>query len=145
MEINSPAFGNNATIPVKYTCDGEGINPPLTFRGIPEQTKNLVLIIDDPDAPMGTFTHWLVFNIDPTIKQIGEGSLPEGSLQGINSAGKISYMGPCPPSGIHHYHFKLSAVDEKLNLSTGATKEKVEKEMQNHIISQAELVGLYGK
>jgi len=143
MEISSPAFENNSQIPQRYTCDGEDINPSLEIKYIPEETKSLVLIIDDPDAPMGTFLHWLVFNISPDVSLIEENSLPVGAIQGKNDFGKENYGGPCPPSGEHHYFFKIYALNKKLDLSSGSKLKEVEKEMEGHILDQAQLVGLY--
>ncbi|OGH06154.1 MAG: phosphatidylethanolamine-binding protein [Candidatus Levybacteria bacterium RBG_16_35_11] len=144
MEIKSPIFENNKEIPSKYTCDGEGINPPLTFSNIPKEAKSLVLIMDDPDAPMGTFTHWVIFNIDPKITEIKENSIPSGSTLGLNNGGGVKYVGPCPPSGTHRYFFKLYALDITLSL-TGEkiSNREVEAAIQNHIVKKAELLGLY--
>lgn len=143
MKITSQAFTNNGYIPKKYTCDGEDINPPLNVGEVPPNTKSLVLIVDDPDAPMGTWAHWVVFNIDPEIKEIAENSVPAGSVLGKNDFGKLEYGGPCPPSGTHRYFFKIYALDTILNLSQGTTKEEVEKAMQNHVLDWGEIVGLY--
>lgn len=143
MKLTSPAFGNNLPIPSKYTCDGEDINPPLEISEVPEGTQSLVLIMDDPDAPVGIWDHWVVWNINPSIISIEENSVPEGAVQGMNSFGKQPYGGPCPPSGTHHYHFKLYALDTKLELDPSSKKEDVEKAMEDHILEQAELVGLY--
>ncbi len=142
MKLLSSVFKNNQSIPVKYTCDGENINPPLQINEIPKGAKTLALIVDDPDAPIGIFVHWVVWNISPSASLIGEDSVPEGATQGINGSGKNSYVGPCPPSGIHHYHFKLYALDQSLELSS-SKKENLEKAMEGHILDQTELVGLY--
>jgi len=146
MKIASNAFGDNQMIPVKFTCSGEDINPPLLFENVPKDAKSLVLIVDDPDAPLGTFVHWVVYNMAPTLKGIGENMKPEG-IEGKNGAGKNAYMGPCPPSGTHHYHFKLYALDSMLDFTDPAAVDKkaVEEKMQGHILEQAELVGLYSK
>jgi hypothetical protein len=143
MKISSPAFDNNSKIPEKYTCDGENVNPPLKIEGVPKEAKSLVLIVDDPDAPMGTFLHWLVWNIPPETNFIEENSLPEGAVQGKNDFGKENYGGPCPPFGTHRYFFKLYALDKVLNLPEGSSLKEVEKEMEGHILDQAQLVGLY--
>ena len=143
MKLASPAFENNQFIPKKYTCDGENINPPLVIKDVPKGAKSLVLIVDDPDAPLKTWLHWLVWNIEPSVSLIGEGQVPENAVQGINDFGSHSYGGPCPPSGIHHYHFKLYALDIKLSLDPSVARAKVETAMQNHILDKAELVGLY--
>lgn len=144
MKISSPAFGENESIPSKFTCDGESINPLLEIIGAPENTQSLVLIIDDPDAPIaGGFVHWVVFNIAPSVKEIKENSVPENAIEGTTSAGQPGFVGPCPPSGTHHYQFKLYALDSKLDLGSSAKREDVEKAMEGHILDQAILVGLY--
>ncbi len=143
MKLNSSAFENNQLIPAKYTCDGEDISPPLEISGVPEGSQSLVLIVDDPDAPMGTWDHWIVWNINPSTSSIEENSVPEEAIEGMNSFGKQPYGGPCPPSGTHHYHFKLYALDTKLELDSSSEKKDVEKAMENHILDRAELIGLY--
>jgi Raf kinase inhibitor-like YbhB/YbcL family protein len=145
MKITSPAFSNNEKIPKKYTCDGEDVNPPLEFHDIPSNTKSLALIVDDPDAPMGTWVHWVLFNIPPTCKKIDENSIPNGACEVLNDFRKHNYGGPCPPSGIHRYFFKLYALDCELNLKGTITKRDLEKAMQGHIIAKAELIGLYSR
>ncbi|MFQ5722200.1 MAG: YbhB/YbcL family Raf kinase inhibitor-like protein, partial [Candidatus Aminicenantales bacterium] len=137
------AFEEAGMIPKQYTCDGEDISPPLSWTSVPEGTKSLALICDDPDAPMGTWVHWLVWNIGPSITSIGENSVPERAVQGMNSFGKQPYGGPCPPSGTHHYHFKLYALDTKLELDSSSEKRALELAMEGHILDQAELIGLY--
>jgi hypothetical protein len=129
-------------IPRKYTCDGQDVNPALTIENIPEQAKSLVLIVDDPDAPMGTWDHWLVWNIPPK-KTIGEHSVP--GAEGLNSFGKHSYGGPCPPSGTHRYFFKVYALDTLLNIASNSTKKDMEKAMKEHVLTKGELVGLYSR
>lgn len=143
MQIRSLVFENNQFIPKKYTCDGENINPPLEFKNVPKEAKSLVLIVDDPDAPFRTFTHWIVWNIDPRTTLIDEGKIPSGAIEGINDFGKNSYGGPCPPSGIHHYYFKLYALDKKLDISEKSKKKDLEDAMKGHIIDYTELIGLY--
>jgi Raf kinase inhibitor-like YbhB/YbcL family protein len=143
MKISSPAFENNSKIPEKYTCDGENVNPPLKIEGVPKEAKSLVLIVDDPDAPMGTFLHWLVWNIPPETNFIEENSLPERAIQGKNDFGKENYGGPCPPFGTHRYFFKLYALDKILDLPPGSNLKEVEKAMDGHILDQDQLVGLY--
>lgn len=145
LHLTSQVFKENESIPSKYTCEGENISPPLQWEGIPEGTKSLVLIVDDPDAPRGTWTHWVVFNILPTSTGSKEGHSPEESLQGINDFGDIKYGGPCPPSGTHRYFFKLYALDERISLPKGATKQQVEKAIEGHILGQAQLIGTYRK
>lgn len=145
MQISSSAFANNQPIPPQYTCDGQDINPPLSFQQIPAETESLVLIVDDPDAPRGDWVHWLVWNIDPKITQIHENSLPMGAMTGMTDFGQSSWGGPCPPSGLHRYHFKLYALDARLNLASGTNRATLEKAMQGHILDQAVLVGTYSR
>jgi Raf kinase inhibitor-like YbhB/YbcL family protein len=140
LSVSSPAFENNKLIPSKYTCDGDNVNPPLTIEGVPDGTKSLVLIVDDPDAPMGTWDHWIVWNIPPTSK-IEENTVP--GTEGVNDSRKHSYGGPCPPSGTHRYFFKVYALDTKLDLNPNSRKKDVEKAMQGHMLAKGELIGLY--
>lgn len=144
MKIESSAFGNNSGIPVKFTCDGQGINPELKFSSVPKEAKSLALIVDDPDAPVsGGFVHWVVFNINPATKEIAENSSPAGAIEGTNGADHTGFVGPCPPTGTHRYFFKLYALDSALDLDSTAKRENVEQAMESHIIEQAELIGLY--
>jgi Raf kinase inhibitor-like YbhB/YbcL family protein len=144
MKISSLSFGENKSIPSKFTCDGESINPPLEISGVPAEAKSLALIMDDPDAPMaGGFVHWVVFNMNPKTEGIGENMKPESGIEGTGSSGKNGYVPPCPPSGAHHYHFKLYALDSELNLDGSAKREDIEKAMEGHTIEQAEIIGLY--
>jgi Raf kinase inhibitor-like YbhB/YbcL family protein len=143
MRISSAAFGHNGQIPKKYTCDGSDVNPPLTFAEIPADARSLALIVDDPDAPMGTWVHWVVWNIDPGTAEIKENSVPKGSVQGMNDFRKHDYGGPCPPSGIHRYFFKLYALDTTLNIGASAGKSALESSMKEHIVAKAQLMGLY--
>lgn len=145
MKIASSAFQNNQLMPAKYTCDGDNINPPLTFSDVPQGTKSLVLIVDDPDAPMGTWVHWTVWNIDPTTNEIKENSIPTGTVEGMTSFGKPGYGGPCPPAGTHHYFFKLYALNTTFSLESSSDKSQLEKAMSSHILASAELVGLYSR
>ena len=145
MKITSPAFTQNESIPVKYTCTGGNTNPELRFAGVPEQAKSLALIMDYPDATVGTFTHWLIWNIDSKNPAIAEHSVPAGAVEGKNGAGKTGYIGPCPPSGTHRYFFKLYALDAMLGLPAGASKTELEAEIEKHLVAQAELIGLYRK
>jgi|SRR3989344_6694814 len=144
MKITS-VFNQGEKIPVKYTADGENINPSLEVIGIPSDIKSLVLIVDDPDAPAGTWVHWVVINISPEINTIRENSIPKGAIQVTNSAGEKNYHGPAPPSGVHHYFFKIYALDTFLSLTEDKTKKDIEKAMQNHIIDKAELIGIYSR
>jgi Raf kinase inhibitor-like YbhB/YbcL family protein len=141
LSVESAAFENNKLIPAKYTCDGDDVNPPLTIEGVPEGTKTLALIVDDPDAPMGTWDHWIVWNIPATTSKIAENTVP--GTEGMNDFRKRSYGGPCPPSGTHRYFFKVYALDVKLDLSPTSRKRDVEKAMQGHVLAKGELVGLY--
>lgn len=143
MKIISPVFANNSYIPSKYSCDGEKINPSLNFLEIPKNTKSLALIVDDPDAPMGTFVHWVIYNILPNTSGVGENTNIKNSAMGINSLNKIDYVPMCPPNGMHRYFFKLYALDTILNLEKNTDKKTLELAMQNHIIEKAELIGLY--
>jgi Raf kinase inhibitor-like YbhB/YbcL family protein len=143
MQITSPAFRSNGLIPEKFTCDGLDINPALSISGVPANARSLVLIVDDPDAPGGTWVHWVVWNIDPRVVEIKEGSIPQGAIQGINDFRKQNYGGPCPPSGTHRYFFKLYALDTKLDPGSNSTKSQVEKAMRGHIIDESSVVGLY--
>ena len=145
MEISSVAFENNSLIPLKYTCEGQGINPPLEFKDVPEDAKLLVLIVDDPDAPMKTWVHWTIWNIDAKTTQILQNSCPKGAVEGITSFGRTGYGGPCPPSGTHRYFFKLFALDKMLDLSPNSHVRDIESAIQGHIIRKAELIGLYKK
>ena len=145
MKIESAAFKNGESIPAKYTCQGEDINPQFAFSDIPDTAKSLALIMDDPDAPRGTWVHWLVWNIPPQTNQIAERSVPANAVQGKNSWGKASYGGPCPPSGTHRYFFKIYALDTVLSLTSSADVHQLEDVMKNHIIAKGELMGTYTK
>lgn len=140
MQITSPEFKSNEYMPAKYTCEGDDINPPLVISGIPEGAKSLALIMDDPDAAMGVWVHWVVFDI-PVVSRIEENSAP--GKPGMTNSGRSEYHGPCPPSGTHHYVFKIYSLDTKLNLNEGVSKGQLEKAMQGHILDKAELIGLY--
>ena len=142
MKILSREFGNNEYIPKKFTCQGQDINPPLTIDEIPQESKSLALIVDDPDASGGMWVHWVVFNI-PVTSKIDEASIP--GKQGINDFGRKNYGGPCPPSGTHRYFFKIYALDEMLDAEEGISKEELESSMESHILDKAELIGLYKK
>jgi Raf kinase inhibitor-like YbhB/YbcL family protein len=141
LSIKSPAFESNKLIPAKYTCDGANVNPPLTIEDVPEETRSLVLIVDDPDAPMGTWNHWIVWNIPPTTRKIEENTIP--GTEGISTYRKHAYGGPCPPYGTHRYFFKVYALDTKLGLNPYSQKEDVEKAMEGHVLAKGELLGLY--
>ncbi len=142
MEITSPAFEHHQPIPKKHTCEGEDLSPPLLFRDIPKGTKSLVLIVDDPDAPSGTFDHWLTWNIPPDHLRLDQGE--HGPSEGLNHFGGVGYRGPCPPKGpTHRYFFKLYALDRQLSLPEGSSKEQLEEALEGHILGKAELVGTY--
>ena len=142
MKLTSPAFAHNEAIPSEFTCDSSDLSPPLSISDVPSNAKSLVLISDDPDAPVGTWDHWIVLNIPPSTNEISKGTEPQGT-PGKNSWGRTGYGGPCPPSGTHRYFFKLYALDIILNLPAGSTKKQIEAAMQNHILAKAELIGLY--
>ncbi len=143
MQLTSPAFPANQTIPSLYTCDGDNVNPPLEMSGVPTNTQSLTLIVDDPDAPAGDWVHWLVWNIDPQITHLAENSVPAGAIQGTTDFGNNLYGGPCPPSGTHHYQFKVYALDIKLDLPPSAAKKDLEAAMAGHILAQTQLIGTY--
>ncbi len=147
LTLQSTAFHSGTSIPAKYTCDGESISPPLSWQGEPNNTKSYVLIVDDPDAPNGTWDHWIVFNIPRATHEFSENinSLPKGAQSGKNSWGKSVYGAPCPPNGEHRYYFKLYALDIFLNLPVNSTKEQIESAMQGHIVADAKLMGKYKK
>jgi Raf kinase inhibitor-like YbhB/YbcL family protein len=140
--IRSPAFQNEQRIPSKYTCDGDDISPPLAIENIPESTASMVLLVDDPDAPSGTWTHWLVFNIPRDVTRIGEGTIPIGT-RGNTSWSTTDYGGPCPPEGTHRYSFKIYALGTTLRLNEGASKQEVLEALKGHILAESELIGTY--
>jgi len=138
--VSSPAFKNNSKIPSKYTCHGEDMNPQLDLEGVPTETKSLVLIVDDPDCPIGDWVHWIVWNIKPN-SMIKENNVP--GVEGMNDFSKHSYGGPCPPSGTHRYFFKVYALDTELTLNVHARKKDLLNAMSGHILAKGELLGLY--
>ena len=148
IKITSTAFEDGGMIPTKYTCDGEDISPPLQWDAVPEGTKTIALINDDPDAPMGTWVHWVIFNIPADVKELAQNipadkTLPNGAKQGITDFRRVGYGGPCPPGGTHRYFFKIYALDSEINLEAGADKEQLLKAMKGHIIGQGQLIGKY--
>lgn len=151
MRLTSTAFEHNGLIPAKYTCQGDGINPPLIFENIPAEAVSLVLLCDDPDAatdpngPGVTFDHWIMWNIPPRLHEIPENSTLQNADTGANSTGESGYMGPCPPTGSHRYVFRLYALDTELDLPEGSGKESVENALAGHVIAQTELIGTYQK
>ncbi len=148
ITITATAFAANANIPQEYTCQGSDISPELEWRGVPQGTKSLALIVDDPDAPGGVWTHWVVYNISPDTKRLVEDAtkkgLPQGAIQGVTSFKKNSYGGPCPPSGTHHYHFKIYALDTAIT-TPNLDSAGLVKAMDGHVLAQGEMVGLYAK
>jgi Raf kinase inhibitor-like YbhB/YbcL family protein len=148
--IGSPAFAPGEPIPAQFSCDGENISPPLEWGDAPSGTASFALIADDPDAPGGTWVHWVLFNLPPDQHSLPagiptEGVLAGGGLQGANSAGRLGYTGPCPPSGIHRYFFKLYALDTELALTAGASKAELLGAMEGHVLAQAEIIGTYAR
>jgi Raf kinase inhibitor-like YbhB/YbcL family protein len=145
MKISSPAFQEGGTIPEKFSKNGQNVNPELRIEGVPAEAKSLALIVDDPDAPVGLFTHWLVWNIDPKTTQIAENSVPKGAIQGTNDFPGRGHDGPQPPSGTHRYYFKIFALDRMLDLKSGAKRREVDAAMRGHVIAQGEVMGRYSK
>lgn len=150
IQLQSSAFAANASIPEQYTCDGEDRSPPLRWEALPSETQSLVLIADDPDAPGGTFVHWVLYNLPPQTRQLPSGVAPDSqgpyqSIQGKNGFGKIGYRGPCPPSGTHRYFFKIYALDQEIEIAPGAKKNKVLRAVKDHIIATGELMGRYSR
>lgn len=145
MKITSSAFQEGGDIPSKFTCDGADMNPALRFEGAPGEAKSLLLIVDDPDAPVGLFTHWLAWNIDPKTTEVAENSAPTNAVQGANDFPKTGYGGPCPPSGTHRYYFKVYALNQTLDLKPGAKRKEVDAAMRGHVIAQGELMGRYSR
>ena len=149
LEIRSPAFEHNKYIPAKYTCQGEDISPALTWNTPPKGTKSFAIINDDPDAPMGTWIHWVIYDLEPSLKGLPENVpkdevLGNGGKQGMTDFGVVGYGGPCPPPGKpHRYFFKIYALDKKLGIPAGATKEELLQAMSGHILEENELIGLY--
>lgn len=148
MELRSPVFDAGGSIPKKYTCDGPDLSPPLMWNTVPDRTQSLALICDDPDAPMGVWVHWVIFNLPADARELPESVPPQkmltnGAKQGLNDFRKIGYGGPCPPSGEHRYFFKLFALDAKLALEAGAKKADLLKAMEGHILSESKLMGKY--
>lgn len=142
--ITSPAFEHEGMIPARYTCKGKNINPPLVITGVPEGTKSLALIFDDPDAPSRTWVHWTTWNIPAETVNIAEGKVPEGAAEGVTSFGTAGYGGPCPPSGVHRYYFKFYALStDALNLPLNSTAEELETALRPHLIQKTELMGRF--
>jgi Raf kinase inhibitor-like YbhB/YbcL family protein len=143
LKVTSPAFENNKTIPSKYGCDGSNVNPSVKIDNVPPEAKSLALVLDDKDAPRGTYVHWVVWNIDPSVRDIKENSVPEGAIQGTNDFKKNHYGGPCPPTRPHKYALIVYALDSRLNLDPKSGKADLEKAMEGRIIAQGQLMGVY--
>jgi Raf kinase inhibitor-like YbhB/YbcL family protein len=151
IDITSEAFGQGARIPDEYTCKGANISPPLSFGSLPSGTQSIVVICDDPDAPSGLFTHWILYNIPENTKKIQKGVpkkpvLNDGSRHGSNSYGRMEYSGPCPPSGKnHHYQFAVYALDTVLAVRAPVTRKDIGSMMEDHIIGKGELTALFSR
>ena len=150
MKLTSTAFGEGGMIPAQYTCNGPDISPPLNWEDVPEQTKSLALIADDPDAPVGTWVHWVLYNLPADSRELQEDLpktkvLPNGAMQGTNDFRKIGYGGPCPPGGTHRYFFKLYALDELVDLNPGARKKDLLDAMKGHILAECQLMGKFSR
>jgi len=150
LKVTSNAFEDGDMIPQKYTKDGKDISPPLTIKGISTEGESIAVIMDDPDAPVGTFTHWLIWNIPNEINNIPEGVHQDkevvslnGAIQGLNDFGEIGYRGPAPPSGVHNYHFKVYVLDQKLDLPYDVTKNELVEEVEKHMLQKFELIAKY--
>ncbi len=151
LKITSAAFKEGTPIPKKYTCDDKDISPPLSWTGVPKEAKSLTLIVDDPDALLSDWVHWVLFDMEPTLKGLPEGIIKEISttgvgVQGVSDFGKIGYGGPCPPEGkTHHYYFRLYALDTRLSIQPGITRSEVDDAMKGHILATGQLIGTYGR
>ena len=143
ISITSPSFQAGGDIPTKFTCNGTNVSPELQISSVPNEAKSVVLIVDDPDAPRGLFTHWIVWNIDPKTTRVAENSAPAAGVQGTNDFGKRNYGGPCPPSGMHRYFFKIFALDTKLELKPSARRAELDAAMRGHVLTQGELMARY--
>uniref|UniRef100_A0A7C4RW89 YbhB/YbcL family Raf kinase inhibitor-like protein n=1 Tax=Fervidobacterium thailandense TaxID=1008305 RepID=A0A7C4RW89_9BACT len=153
LTVEAP-FENNSVIPIEYTCDGRNVSPELKISGIPSNAKSVAIICDDPDAPVGTFVHWVLWNVPVSSSEVTipggltkVATLPNGARQGLNDFGRIGYDGPCPPKGhgTHHYHFKVYALDTMLNLEGNVKKKDLERAMEGHILAKGEIIGLYAR
>ena len=151
MQISTSSFPAEGTIPKKHTCDAQDISPAFTWTGAPPSTRSFALIADDPDAPVGTWNHWLIWNVPASVHQFAESvaktpTLPDGSRQGQNDFKKVGYNGPCPPPGKpHRYYFKLFALDMPLDLRAGATRKELEAAMKGHVVAENQIMGRYGR
>jgi len=150
IKITSTAFKDGEFIPKKYTCDGDNVSPPLEWSEVPKATQSFALICDDPDAPMGTWFHWVIFNIPASVHKLNENIslnkvLEDGAVQGNNDFRKTGYGGPCPPGGTHRYFFKIYALDKRIGLTPGTTKDELIKELEGHILAEGKLMGKYSR
>ena len=148
IKVSSSAFEESGMIPAKYTCDGVNVSPPLMWESVPQETRSIALISDDPDAPVGTWVHWVMFNLPGDTKELQENippteTLTNGAVQGTTDFGRVGYGGPCPPSGTHRYYFKIYALDTKLELTSSATKADLVSTMEGHILADGQLMGKY--
>jgi hypothetical protein len=144
ISVTSSAFRDGQPIPAEFTCDGPGKVPPLAWDGTPPDAAALALVVDDPDAPRGTFTHWVVLDLPPDTRELGPGALPPGAVQARNSGGDDDYYPPCPPSGTHHYRFTLFALNAPLTLAAGADRDAFHRALRGHVLARATLVGTFG-
>lgn len=145
ITVTSRAFQDGGKIPKKYSCDGDDVSPPLAWKGLPVNAGAVALIVDDPDAPRGTFTHWVLLDLDPVTTSITEGQVPVGAKQAANSAGRPSYFGPCPPSGTHHYRFTVYALSEATGLPDGAKLDEALQAIDARTLTRGRLTGLYSR
>ncbi len=148
IDVASSAFEEGGVMPARYTCDGLDVSPPLSWSSLPDGTQSFALIADDPDVPSGTFVHWVLYNVPPDRRRLPEDvpnreTLPSGAAQGVNGAGSVGYMGPCPPGGTHRYVFKVYALDTRLNLGAGATKGDLLDAMEGHVLTQGRQTATY--
>jgi Raf kinase inhibitor-like YbhB/YbcL family protein len=143
VQITSSAFEHGDYIPTRYTCDGEDISPPLQIGGLPQEAKSLALIVEDPDAPVGTWVHWAVWNLPPDLQELSPGKIPPQASEGVNDFDRAGYGGPCPPSGVHRYYFNIFALDTVLNLAKGSRRKELDRAMKGHIIGYGSLMGRY--
>lgn len=143
IQVTSLAFKNNELIPVKYTCDGVDVNPPLSISGVPKKTKSLALIVTDPDSHLGDWIHWLVWNISPDVKEIEEYSVPQDAVEGMTNWEESGYNGPCPSVNTHRYFFKVVALDIEIDLDKTADIKQLSKAMENHILAEGKIMGRY--
>lgn len=145
LTLKSTAFQPGGPIPRKYSCQGDDVSPPLSIAGIPAETESLALVVEDPDAPAGTWDHWILYGLSPGTSKIREATVPPGARQGRNGWGRNTWGGPCPPSGEHRYFFRLYALDTALDLAPGATKRELRRAMEGHVLAESELMGRYRK